>query len=160
MPNALADYHDVLERHRKIGRLIIPIHNKGDTIETKLNSTQCGFCRASSSAILAMRPVRHRPQGPCSQQAPNMKAGIQYSYSLPTHYDCCPTFNALYQGSANIGSGSRNNLNLHFKFAILIRQNKYNHVGLLFHMLTFVQFCARKLLLSIVCLLTSSKIHI
>jgi len=29
-----------------------------------------------------------------------MKAGIQYSYSLPsqfTHYDCCQTFNAMYR---------------------------------------------------------------
>ena len=41
------------------------------------------------SAILAMRPMRHGPQCPCSQGAPNMKADIQYSYSLPTHYDCC-----------------------------------------------------------------------
>jgi len=47
-----------------------------------------------SSARLAMRPVEHRPQGPCSQGASNMKTGIEYSYSLPTHYDCCPTFNA------------------------------------------------------------------
>jgi len=36
----------------------------------------------SGSAILAMRPVRHGPQGRCSQGAPNMKTGIQYSYSL------------------------------------------------------------------------------
>jgi len=42
----------------------------------------------STSAISAMRPVRHRPQGPCSQGAPNM------------HNDCCPTCNAIYQGSA------------------------------------------------------------
>ena len=44
-------------------------------------------------------------------------------------------------------SGSRNNLDLHFKFAILIKQNKCNH--LLFHVLSFIQFCASKLLLSI-----------
>jgi len=53
--------------------------------------------RSSSSAILAMRPVRHRPQGPCSQGAPNMKADIQYSYSLSMHYACYPTFNAIYR---------------------------------------------------------------
>jgi len=34
--------------------------------------------------------------GPYGQGDPNMKAGIQYSYSLPTHYYCCPTFNAIH----------------------------------------------------------------
>jgi len=43
-------------------------------------------------------------------------------------------------------SGSRNKLNLHFKFAILFRQNKCYHLGLLFYVLSFTQFCARKLL--------------
>jgi len=57
------------------------------------------------------------------------------------------------QGSPHLGRetfrfGSQNNLNLLFKFAILIRQNKFNN--LLFYMLNFVQFCARKLPLSIV----------
>ena len=28
-------------------------------------------------------------------RVPNVKDGIQYSYSLPTHCDCCPTFNAI-----------------------------------------------------------------
>jgi len=45
---------------------------------------------ATGSAILAMRPVRHGPQGPCSQGTLNMAfntviacwRGIQYSYSL------------------------------------------------------------------------------
>jgi len=49
MPNGLADYRGVLERHQKIGRLIISINNKGDTIEAKLNGTQCGCCRARST---------------------------------------------------------------------------------------------------------------
>jgi len=31
-------------------------------------------CHTLVSAILAMRPVRHRPQGPCSQGALHMKA--------------------------------------------------------------------------------------
>jgi len=44
-------------------------------------------------------------------------------------------------------SGSRNNLDLHFKFDIVIRQNKCNH--LLFHVLSFIQFFASKLLPSI-----------
>jgi len=35
------------------------------------------------SGWLAGRPG---PQGPCSQGGLNMKAGIQYSYILPTHY--------------------------------------------------------------------------
>jgi len=76
---------------------------------------------------------------------------------------CAPQreHSSLVQGSANSGSRpkfgretfhsvSRNNLNLHFKFAILIRQKKYGHLGLLFHVLSFIQFCARKLLLPIV----------
>ena len=42
---------------------------------------------------------------------------------------------------------SWNNSNLRFKFSILIRQYKWNH--LLFHGLSLMQFCARKLLLSI-----------
>jgi len=42
-----------------------------------------------ASNILALWPV------PMQTTGPNMKAGIQYSYSLPTHYDYCPTFNAL-----------------------------------------------------------------
>ena len=61
--------------------------------------------------------------------------------------------------SANSGSrlnfGSRDlplwitkNLNLHFRFAILLRKNKRNH--LLFYVLSFIQFGARKLLWSIV----------
>ena len=55
-------------------------------------------------------------------------------------------------GRKTFHSGLRNNLNLHFKFAIPIRhrQNKCNH--LLFYVLNFIQFCARKLLLSIVLL--------
>jgi len=45
-----------------------------------------------------------------------MKAGIQDSHSLPSHYDCCPTFNAIYQGPQIVGrdifhSGSRHNKN-------------------------------------------------
>ena len=40
-------------------------------------------------------------------------------------------------------SESPNNSNLHFIFAILIRQNKRNH--LLFYVLSFIQFWARKL---------------
>jgi len=61
-------------------------------------------------AILGMRPVRHGPQGPCSQGAPNMKAGIQYSYSLLTHYDCCISFTAIHrlcvqQGKHITGAG-------------------------------------------------------
>jgi len=62
----------------------------------------------------------------------------------------------LDQEFANVGrevfhcAGSRNNVNLCFKFAIAIRQNKCNH--LLLYMLSFIQFCERKLLLSITCL--------
>ena len=63
------------------------------------------------------------------------------------------------QGSANSGriahlgretfhSGLRNNLNLYFKFAILIGQNKCNH--LVFYVISFIKFCPRKLLSSIV----------
>jgi len=51
-------------------------------------------------------------------------------------------------GRENFHSVSRNNSNLHFKFTILIRQNKWNH--LLFYARSFIQFCARKFLLSIV----------
>jgi len=29
-----------------------------------------------------------------------MKAGIQYSYGLPTHYDCCPKLNAIIRPCA------------------------------------------------------------
>jgi len=43
-------------------------------------------------------------------------------------------------------TGSRNNSNLHFKFTVLIKQNKCNH--LLFDVLSCIQFCARKLPLS------------
>jgi len=43
-------------------------------------------------------------------------------------------------------SESQSNLNLHFKFAILVGQNRCNH--LLFYVLSFIKFCARKLLLS------------
>jgi len=46
-----------------------------------------------------MRLVRHGLQGPCSLGALNMKAGIQYSYSLPTLYDCCPMSNAISDSS-------------------------------------------------------------
>ena len=46
--------------------------------------------------------------------------------------------------------GSRNNLNLHFEFAIFIRQNKCNH--LMFYALRFTKFCARNLLLLLVVL--------
>ena len=49
MPNGFADYHGVLEGHRKIGRLIIPKYTKGDAIEAKLDGTQSGFCRARST---------------------------------------------------------------------------------------------------------------
>jgi len=71
-------------------------------------------------------------------------------------------FYAIYQEPANtvvdrdpnlgcetFHSGSRNNLNFHFKLAILIRGNKCNHLGLQFYALSFIQFCARKLLLLI-----------
>jgi len=88
-----------------------------------------------------------------------MKSGIQYSYSLPTHYDCCPVFYPIYQEFANTAvdrdpnlscetfySGSRNNLDLHFKFAILTRENKCHHLELQFYALSFIQFCAQKLL--------------
>jgi len=71
-------------------------------IETKYELPCARY--VAGSAILAMTPVRHRPQGPCSQGAPNMNVGIQYSYSLPTHYDGCPTLNAIFQGSTNSGS--------------------------------------------------------
>ena len=53
-------------------------------------------------------------------------------------------------GRETFHTGSRNNLNLHFKFAIIVRQNICNR--LLFYVLSFIQFCARKLLLSIVVL--------
>jgi len=46
-------------------------------------------------------------------------------------------------GRETFHSGSRNNLN--FECAILIRQHKYNH--LLFYVLSFTQFYARKVLL-------------
>jgi len=39
-------------------------------------------------------------------------------------------------------SGSRNNVSLLFEFAILIRKNECNH--LLFCLLSFMKFCARK----------------
>jgi len=51
-------------------------------------------------------------------------------------------------GRETFHSGSQNIFNLHFKFAILIKENKCNH--LLFYVLSFIQFCARKLLLPIV----------
>jgi len=51
-------------------------------------------------------------------------------------------------GSAH--SALRNIENLHVEFAILSRQNKCNH--LLFCVLSFIQFCARKLLLLILVL--------
>ena len=35
---------------------------------------------------------------PLQSRAPNIKAGIQCSFSLPTRYDYCPTFNAICQG--------------------------------------------------------------
>ena len=35
---------------------------------------------------------------------------------------------------------------------IFIRQNKCDHLGRLFYVLSFIQFCARKLLLPIICL--------
>jgi len=50
-------------------------------------------------------------------------------------------------GREILHSASRNNLNLYFKFAFLI---KSDNLGLLFHVLSFIQFCARKLLLPIV----------
>ena len=50
-------------------------------------------------------------------------------------------------GRETLHSGSRNNLNLHSKFAILI---KCDNSGLPFHVLSFIKFCARKLLLPIV----------
>ena len=53
-------------------------------------------------------------------------------------------------GGETFHSGSRNNINLHFKLAILIRQNKCNR--LLFYVLSFIQFCARKLLVLLVVL--------
>jgi len=52
-------------------------------------------------------------------------------------------------GCETLHSVSRNNLNLHFKFAILI---KFDNFGLPFYVLSFTQFCAQKLLLPIVCL--------
>jgi len=36
-----------------------------------------------------------RASGPLQLRDPNMKVGIKYSYSLPTHYDCYPTFNPI-----------------------------------------------------------------
>ena len=45
-------------------------------------------------------------------------------------------------------SRSLNNINFHFKFAILIGKNECSH--LLFCVLSFVKFCARKFLLSLV----------
>jgi len=58
----------------------------------------------------------------------------------------------------------RNYLKLHFKFAIPIRQNKCNHLQ--FYVLSFIQCCARKLLLSTVvlkmifiCKVFSTKIY-
>ena len=48
-------------------------------------------------------------------------------------------------------SGSQNNLNLHFKFIILLlRQNECNH--LLLCVLSYIKFRARKLILSLVVL--------
>jgi len=47
-------------------------------------------------------------------------------------------------------SESRKNLNLHSKFVIRISQDKCNHLP--FHVLRFIEFCARKLLLVIVVL--------
>ena len=62
---------------------------------------------------------------------------------------------ALYQGLQIVGRDRHSNLCreiilIHFKFAILVWQNKCNH--LLFYVLNFIQFCARKFLLSIVIL--------
>ena len=132
------------------------------TLLLNVRLSVCGLAATGHSAVLAMRPARHRPQGPCHQGAPNMKAGIQYSYSLPMHYDCCPTFIAIYQGSAESRLWLKFGLRDHAKpstqgheiilICIFIRQNKCDHLGLLFYVLSFIQFCARKLLLPIVCL--------
>ena len=48
------------------------------------------------SAILGMRPVGHRPlavKGP-----PTWQLVFNAVYSLPAHYDCFPTINAICQG--------------------------------------------------------------
>jgi len=90
---------------------------------------------------------------------PNIKTGIQYSYSLPTQYALlllskvqCNILGFRKQWVCRkiLPCGSRNNLNLHFKLAIHIRQNKCDHLGLLLYALSFIQFCVRKLLLTIV----------
>jgi len=67
-------------------------------------------------------------------------------------------------GRETFHSGSRNYFNLDFKFAIVIRQNKRNRLQ--FYALSFIQFCARKLLLSILvlrlifhCEAFSTKLH-
>ena len=57
-------------------------------------------------------------------------------------------------GRGAFHSGSRNNFQLNFKFAVLIRHNKCTH--LMFCVLSFIQFWARKLLLSAVVLLVFS----
>ena len=55
----------------------------------------------------------------------------------------------MYPGCA-CDSGSQNNLNAHFKYTILLRQNECNH--LLLCVLSYIKFRARKLLLSLVVL--------
>ena len=69
-----------------------------------------GQCHISYEAREAQASGPLQSRGP-----PHEGCGIQYSYSLPTHYDLL--FIAIYQESANSGSrdlahsGSRNNLN-------------------------------------------------
>jgi len=73
-------------------------------------------------------------------------------YRLPKHKTASYAKNLEWEWPPVYASdsGSRNNLNLHFKFAIPIRQNQGNH--LLFYVLSFIKFCSRKLLLSLVVL--------
>jgi len=55
-------------------------------------------------------------------------------------------------GRETFHSVTGNNSKLHFNFAILVRENKCDLLGLLLYVLSFIQFCARKLLLPIVSL--------
>jgi len=69
--------------------------------------------------------------------------------------------NAQLVTSHNLGrkilhSGSRNHSNLHFEFAILIRKNKCDHLGLLFYVLSFIQY-VRKNCLN--CRVSSTKLY-
>jgi len=53
-----------------------------------------------------------------------MNDGIQYSFSLPTHYDCCPMFNAICQGGPQI-VGRDPNLGLQIIYRLYVQQEKH-----------------------------------